>query len=62
MVEDAKPWYIWTIAYSTLAVVVVLRWEKWEDLVYPLIFAILHAIVAILALDSRMPGKFKFGA
>ena len=52
-VEHAQPWFLWTIAYAVLGVVVSLRWEKWEDLVYPGIFFILHLIVAILALDSR---------
>ena len=60
MVEDAKPWYIWTLAYSLLAVVVILRWEKWEDLVYPVIFVILHIIVAILSIDRRVPGTLRF--
>ena len=60
MAEDALPWYIWTIAYMTLALVVIMRWEKWEDLVYPLVFAILHIVVAIFSLDNRIPGKLKF--
>jgi len=60
MVEDATPWFIWTFAYTLLAIVVVVRWEKWEDLVYPLVFIVLHVIVAILALDRRVAGKLKF--
>lgn len=51
--EHARPWFLWTYAYATLALVVVFRWEKWEDFVYPGIFLILHLIVAVLALDSR---------
>lgn len=60
MVEDAKPWFIWTLAYAVLALVVMLRWEKWEDLVYPAIFVILHIVVAILAIDSRIPNTLQF--
>lgn len=60
MVEDAFPWFIWTVAYSVLAVVVIMRWEKWEDLVYPVVFAILHVIISILALDKRVPRTLKF--
>ena len=55
--EDALPWYIWTAAYTLLGTVVILRWEKWEDLVYPIMFATLHLIVAMLALDSRIPNN-----
>ena len=60
MVEDALPWFVWTGAYSVLAVVVLLRWEKWEDLVYPAVFAVLHVIIAVLALDRRVPRTLKF--
>lgn len=60
MVEDAIPWYLWTAAYCILAVVIIFRWEKWEDLVYPITFAILHIIIAILALDNRIPKTLKF--
>lgn len=51
--EHALPWFVWTIAYSMLTVVVLTRWEKWEDLIYPLVFAILHFIVAVLSVDKR---------
>jgi hypothetical protein len=53
MVEDTRPWLLWTTAYTILLVVVILRYEKWEDLVYPIVFIPLHLIVGILALDSR---------
>lgn len=58
--ENATPWFIWTFAYSALAIVVLLRFEKWEDFVYPVSFAFIHAAVGILALDTRMPGTLKF--
>lgn len=60
MVEDSYPWFLWTIAYSVLALVVILRWEKWEDIVYPGIFIILHVAVAVLALDKRVPKTLQF--
>jgi hypothetical protein len=51
--EHAFPWSIWTLAYLLMTVAVIMRWEKWEELVYPLVFVILHAVVAYLALDKR---------
>ena len=51
--ENATPWFVWTVAYCLLTVLVVVRWEKWEDLVYPLTFAVLHGIIGIFALDIR---------
>ncbi len=60
MVEDSLPWFIWTVAYATLSVVVLLRWEKWEDLVYPLVFVVLHLMVAVLSLDNRVPKSWNF--
>jgi|CXWL01.1.fsa_nt_gi hypothetical protein len=60
MVEDALPWFVWTAAYSLLAIVVLLRWEKWEDLAYPAVFAVLHVIIAVLALDKRVPRTLRF--
>lgn len=59
-VEHAWPWFLWSSAYALLGVVVLLRWEKWEDLVYPAVFLVLHLIVAILALDSRGQKKVQF--
>ncbi|HLP43913.1 MAG TPA: hypothetical protein VK145_01385 [Candidatus Nanoarchaeia archaeon] len=53
--ENASPWFFWTSAYCLLTILVMLRWEKWEDLVYPVTFAILHALIGIFALDSRLP-------
>lgn len=51
--ESALPWFIWTGAYVCMLFVVIVRWEKWEDVIYPVIFLILHLIVAILAVDFR---------
>lgn len=60
MEEDATPWYIWTVAYTMLVFTVLFRWERWEDLVYPLVFAVLHVIVGILSLDRRIPSSLRF--
>lgn len=51
--EDATPWFIWTAAYTSQLLVVLARWEKWEDLFYPALFIILHLAVALLAMDVR---------
>jgi hypothetical protein len=61
MVEDSLPWSLWTIAYFILTVVVIMRWEKWEDLVYPVTFLMLHLAVAFLALDRRVPNTIRLG-
>lgn len=60
MVEDATPWYIWTVAYSLFTLLVVLRWEKWIDIVYPLVSVFLSVFVAVLAMDRRVPGTIRF--
>lgn len=49
--EESFPWYIWSVAYSFMFVAVFLRFEKFEDLVYPLAFFVLHLIVALLSSD-----------
>lgn len=51
--ENAYPWIIWSIAYFIMAITVILRWEKWEDLIYPFTFFVLHVIIGYLSLDSR---------
>ncbi|MEK7552248.1 MAG: hypothetical protein AAB534_02415 [Patescibacteria group bacterium] len=51
--ENAFPWFIWTTAYALQTIVVVGRFEKAEDLIYPVVFFILHIIVAVLAVDAR---------
>jgi len=52
-VEDAKPWFVWTLAYCIMSIVVIARWEKWEDLIYPAVFLVLHMIIGFLAIDVR---------
>lgn len=52
--ETPGPWIYWTIAYFLLGVTSLLRFEKVEDLLYPISFLILHAIVAILAQRGKL--------
>lgn len=51
--ENSFPWFIWTLAYGLQTVVVLFRFEKAEDLIYPVVFFVLHIIVAFLAIDLR---------
>lgn len=51
--ENAYPWIIWSVAYLLMGATVFLRWSKWEDLIYPFTFFVLHVIIGYLALDSR---------
>ncbi len=44
-IEKPMPWLLWTVGYMLLFSIVLLRWEKWEDAVYPLLCLILHGIV-----------------
>lgn len=43
--EDPKPWLVWSMAYLLLAIVVLLRWEKWWDLLLPVNYLILHLAI-----------------
>jgi len=40
--EDPKPWLVWSLAYTMLTAVVIMRWEKWWDLLLPVNYLILH--------------------
>jgi hypothetical protein len=51
--EAAPPWIIWTIAYGLQIITVSGRFEKVDDLFYPIVFFILHLIVAIFALKNK---------
>jgi hypothetical protein len=51
--EDPLAWAIWTIAYGLLAVSVVLRLNKWEEMAYPVTHFGLHLAVAIIAFHKR---------
>lgn len=51
--ENALPWGIWSLAYLLMTLAVVLRWEKAEDLVYPITFLVLHLVIAVAAIDIK---------
>lgn len=55
--EDAKPWLIWCIAYVLFALAVILSWEKWWDLMYPVVYFILHGVVGVIAWRGRSAKK-----
>ena len=40
--EDPKPWFIWSVAYTLLTIAVIMRWDKWWDLLLPVNYLILH--------------------
>jgi hypothetical protein len=58
--EDATAWYWWSLAYFCLVLTVLLRFEEWIDIAYPLSFLALHFIVALLASDIRPRLQRKF--
>jgi hypothetical protein len=43
--ENPVPWRTWTIAYSVLTLVVILQWQNAWELIYPVIYLVLHAAV-----------------
>lgn len=47
--EDSKPWLVWSVAYLLLLTTVVMRWESWWELLYPVNYFILHLGVWALA-------------
>lgn len=47
--EEPRPWLVWTVAYALFTIVVILRWEKWWDLLLPVNYLILHGIIWFLA-------------
>lgn len=49
--ENALPWGLWSLAYLLMTFTVLMRWEKPEDLVYPLTFLVLHLVIAVAAVD-----------
>jgi hypothetical protein len=51
--EDAKPWFIWCAAYVLFGLAVIFSWEKWWDLMYPVVYFILHATVGVIAWRGR---------
>jgi hypothetical protein len=57
--ETPLPWAIWSGAYFMSIVLVILRWEKWGDLVYPVVYFVLSLLVLILILIYRKKHRGK---
>ncbi len=49
--EEATPWILWSVAYFLMGITVLMRYEKWEDLFYPVVLFILSMGVAVLSSD-----------
>jgi hypothetical protein len=52
--EHPTPWRTWTIAYGLLTLVVILRWENVWELIYPVLYLVLHALVWGIARFRRL--------
>lgn len=49
--EKPLPWFVWTIVYALIAIVVILHWrDQPQDLMYPLLMFFMHPVVALLSL------------
>ncbi len=49
--EPPLPWFMWSVIYIALCVVVMLRWRgSWHDIVYPLNYVLFHFAVFVLTL------------
>lgn len=46
--EEVIPWITWSVAYALMATTVVMRWEKWHDLVFPLVLFILCLLIVFV--------------
>jgi len=47
--EKPKPWFVWCLAYTLFFATVLLSWEKWWDIMYPVNYFFLHLIVGLVA-------------
>lgn len=47
--EHPTPWLIWTLSYLSLAVAVVLQRGSWLEILYPVLYFVLHGAVWALA-------------
>ena len=43
--EHALPWAVWTVAYILMLASVALRLEDWVELLYPVVYIIIHGSV-----------------
>ena len=50
--EPAYPWFIWTLCSITMGAVVILRWQKWQDIIGPTNSTLFSFIIATLALRA----------
>jgi len=60
--ENSTPWIFWSLAYLLMTVTVLIRYEKWEDLFYPVTLFFLHIIIATLSSDYIMRSGRNFAA
>lgn len=56
-VENPTPWLLWTIAYVLLTIASVMRFERWEELVYPVTHVLTSALVAGIAYNKLRPAS-----
>ncbi len=56
-VEKPLPWIIWTVAYTLLTAAVILRLERWEELVYPVSHAVVHLGVVLIAVTKQRSSR-----
>ncbi|HMO79085.1 MAG TPA: hypothetical protein PJ997_01105 [Candidatus Paceibacterota bacterium] len=47
--EEILPWAIWSVAYTLMTVTVVIRWDKWQDVVYPVVAVVLHMTILVVS-------------
>jgi hypothetical protein len=52
--ERPAPWMWWTASYALGTVVVLMRYQQWQDLLFPLGSMVLHCIVGALSLRKKL--------
>lgn len=50
--ERPKAWMLWTVSYGLGTLVVVMRYEQWNDILFPAISAVLHFTVGALTFQK----------
>jgi hypothetical protein len=58
--EHPAAWMLWTASYTLGIIVVLMRYQQWQDLMYPVSCAILHFIVGSLSKRRVAIGKPSF--
>ena len=51
--EEILPWILWSTAYALMTTAVVMRWEKWEDVVYPVVSLVLCVVMWVAVKKSK---------